>query len=205
MIYVTHDQIEAMSMADRIAVMYCGQLYQWGSPDDVYNRPVNTFVARFIGSPNMNFIDCSYEVENGQGFLAQKKGGLRVPVDAKRRRLLEDRTGPNSLILGIRPEHMKVYDEAAPNAAVAGHVVCDRTAGPDDHCSHRSRRRSRADQGSRAVTGRGPVIPSGSPLTWSTCISLTAKPNRSSGRAGGRCGEPETRKRNQALRPDHGR
>ena len=48
-IYVTHDQIEAMSMADKIAVMYCGQLYQWGTPDEIYNQPVNAFVARFIG------------------------------------------------------------------------------------------------------------------------------------------------------------
>jgi multiple sugar transport system ATP-binding protein len=130
MIYVTHDQVEAMSMADRIAVMYCGQLYQWGSPDDVYNRPVNTFVARFIGSPNMNFIECSYEVENGQGFLSQKKGGLRMPLDAKRRRLLEDRTGPNHLILGIRPEHMKIYREPAPNALWQGTAYAIEPLGP---------------------------------------------------------------------------
>ena len=58
MVYVTHDQVEAMSMADKIAVMYCGELYQFGSPDDVYNRPVNQFVAKFIGSPNMNFFNC---------------------------------------------------------------------------------------------------------------------------------------------------
>ena len=130
MIYVTHDQVEAMSMADRIAVMYCGQLYQWGSPEDIYNRPVNTFVARFIGSPNMNFIDCAYEVENGQGFLAQKKGGLRVPVDAKRRRLLEDRAASNNLILGIRPEHMKIYDEPAPNALWQGSSYVIEPLGP---------------------------------------------------------------------------
>ena len=130
MIYVTHDQVEAMSMADRIAVMYCGQLYQWGSPDDVYNRPVNTFVARFIGSPNMNFVDCAYEVENGQGFLQQKRGGLRMPVDARRRRLLEDRTGSNNLIVGIRPEHMKVYHQPAPNALWQGVAYAIEPLGP---------------------------------------------------------------------------
>ena len=81
MVYVTHDQVEAMSMADKIAVMYCGELYQFGSPDEVYNQPVNMFVARFIGSPNMNFINCYYAVEGGQGYLVQKASAA-----ARRRR-----------------------------------------------------------------------------------------------------------------------
>ena len=89
MIYVTHDQVEAMSMADKIAVMYCGELYQFGSPDEIYNWPVNQFVARFIGSPNMNFINCAYRTENGQALLVQKAGGATAPVDDKRRQLLE--------------------------------------------------------------------------------------------------------------------
>ena len=86
MIYVTHDQVEAMSMADKIAVMYCGELYQFGSPDEVYNWPVNTFVARFIGSPNMNFIKCRYQAEDGQGYLVQKAGRRARPRWTTKRR-----------------------------------------------------------------------------------------------------------------------
>ena len=59
MVYVTHDQVEAMSMADRIAVMNLGELQQYGSPDDVYNRPRNRFVAGFVGSTRMNFLPAS--------------------------------------------------------------------------------------------------------------------------------------------------
>jgi multiple sugar transport system ATP-binding protein len=130
MIYVTHDQIEAMSMADRIAVMSCGELYQWGTPDEVYNQPVNTFVARFIGSPNMNFLPCTYQVENGQGFLAHKGGDGRVPLDNKRCRLLEGRTNGSGLILGIRPEHMHVYPQPTPDALWQGTVYAMEPLGP---------------------------------------------------------------------------
>ncbi len=130
MIYVTHDQIEAMSMADKIAVIYCGQLYQWGTPDEVYNQPRNTFVARFIGSPNMNFLPCAYHTENGQSFLAQKEGEGRVPVDDKRRRLLDQRNGGPELILGIRPEHMHVYPEPSPDTLWQGSTYAVEPLGP---------------------------------------------------------------------------
>lgn len=120
MIYVTHDQVEAMSMADMIAVMDFGVLQQWGTPDEVYNQPVNTFVARFIGSPNMNLLPCVYRAENGQGFLVQKHGGARVPLDDRRRQLLEERNGGRGLILGIRPEHLHVYPEPAPDTLWQG-------------------------------------------------------------------------------------
>ena len=63
MIYVTHDQIEAMTLADRIAIMRAGQIMQLGSPDDIYGRPVNKYVADFIGSPSMNFLDG--RIQNG--------------------------------------------------------------------------------------------------------------------------------------------
>jgi multiple sugar transport system ATP-binding protein len=130
MIYVTHDQVEAMSMADKIAVMYCGQLYQWGTPDQVYNQPVNAFVARFIGSPNMNFVPCTYQVENGQGFLAQTDGDGRVPVDARRRRLLEQQAGSSELVLGIRPEHLHVYPQATPVTLWRGTAYAMEPLGP---------------------------------------------------------------------------
>jgi len=120
MIYVTHDQVEAMSMADMIAVMESGVLQQYGTPDEIYNQPRNTFVARFIGSPNMNLLPCSYQAENGQGFLALKNDGARVPLDDRRRRLLGERNGGQDLILGIRPEHLHVYPEPTPETLWQG-------------------------------------------------------------------------------------
>jgi len=130
MIYVTHDQVEAMSMADKIAVLYCGQLYQWGTPDEVYNQPVNIFVARFIGSPNMNFMPCTYQAENGEGFLAQKSGDGRVAVDDRRRQLLDQRSGSADLILGIRPEHLHVYPQPTPATLWQGTAYAMEPLGP---------------------------------------------------------------------------
>jgi len=130
MVYVTHDQIEAMSMADQIAVMSCGQLYQSGTPDEVYNRPVNIFVARFIGSPNMNFVRCTYQAEDGRGFLAQKNGDARLPVDDRRRRLLEERRGSPDLILGIRPEHLHVHPQETPATLWRGVAYAMEPLGP---------------------------------------------------------------------------
>jgi ABC-type sugar transport system ATPase subunit len=120
MVYVTHDQVEAMSMADKIAVMSAGELQQYGTPDEIYNQPRNTFVAHFIGSPNMNLLPCAYQVEDGQGFLVQEHGSARVPLEDRRRQLLEERNGGANLILGIRPEHMHVYPEPAPDAVWEG-------------------------------------------------------------------------------------
>jgi multiple sugar transport system ATP-binding protein len=130
MIYVTHDQVEAMSMADKIAVMYCGELYQFGSPDDVYNWPVNTFVARFIGSPNMNLIKCAYQGENGQGVLVQKAGGNRTPVGDNRRRLLEASPNADDLIFGIRPEHMTLTPQPGADSLWQGTVYAIEPLGP---------------------------------------------------------------------------
>ncbi len=65
-IYVTHDQTEAMAMADRIAIMNLGVLQQVGTPDEVYTYPANLFVANFIGSPSMNFITCEYQAADSQ-------------------------------------------------------------------------------------------------------------------------------------------
>ena len=94
MVYVTHDQLEAMTMAGRIAVMHDGRLQQFDTPDAVYNRPANRFVAGFIGTPSMNMIEGAVE---GEAFLA---GGARIAID--RTRFAEGHDGPR--VLGIRPE-----------------------------------------------------------------------------------------------------
>jgi multiple sugar transport system ATP-binding protein len=109
MIYVTHDQVEAMSMADHIAVMDFGVLQQFGTPDEIYNQPVNIFVANFIGSPNMNFIPCYFRSEDGRGYLVQRHGDARVLLDDQRRQLLERHPGNQDLIWGARPEHLTLH------------------------------------------------------------------------------------------------
>lgn len=122
LVYVTHDQVEAMSMADYIAVMDFGVLQQFGTPDEIYNRPVNTVVANFIGSPHMNFIDCTYRRNGERGSLIHETGSLRVPVDARRRHLLERRSTDVDLILGIRPEHLHLHPEPVREGVWPGTV-----------------------------------------------------------------------------------
>lgn len=99
MIYVTHDQIEAMTLADRIAIMRGGQIMQLGSPDEIYGRPVNKYVADFIGSPSMNFLDG--QVKDG----AFQVGDLTIPLDGYD---FADSSGSaeGPATIGIRPEHV---------------------------------------------------------------------------------------------------
>ncbi|NGO54741.1 ABC transporter ATP-binding protein [Allomesorhizobium camelthorni] len=107
MIYVTHDQIEALTLADRIAVMKGGLIQQLDTPHAIYNHPVNRFVAGFIGSPGMNFLDGELEV----GVSAVVKiGEMPVPVDRYTFNGSGRRTGPT--VLGIRPEHIAFGDSA---------------------------------------------------------------------------------------------
>jgi multiple sugar transport system ATP-binding protein len=107
MIYVTHDQIEALTLADRIAVMKGGLIQQLDTPHAIYNHPVNRFVAGFIGSPGMNFLDG--QLEAGANATV-KIGELPVPVDRYTFNGSGQRTGP--AVLGIRPEHIAFGDSA---------------------------------------------------------------------------------------------
>ncbi|WP_068118855.1 ABC transporter ATP-binding protein [Tropicimonas marinistellae] len=104
MIYVTHDQVEAMTMADRIVVLDAGFVSQVGSPLELYHRPQNTFVAGFIGNPKMNFLPatCTESDETGATVQLSNGASIRVPVAA--RPGLEGQ----ALTLGIRPEHIHV-------------------------------------------------------------------------------------------------
>jgi lactose/L-arabinose transport system ATP-binding protein len=103
MIYVTHDQVEAMTMADKIVVLRAGRIEQVGSPLELYNNPVNKFVAGFIGSPGMNFLNAV--VENG----ALKVPGLNNITVPSKATLPAAGTG---LVVGIRPQHF-VQSEAS--------------------------------------------------------------------------------------------
>ncbi|MFD2646184.1 ABC transporter ATP-binding protein [Devosia albogilva] len=106
MIYVTHDQIEALTLADRIAIMKNGVIQQLADPHTIYNKPVNLYVAGFIGSPSMNFIDGRIE---GSDFIAED--GTRVPVAAYE--FAGKTSGATKAVLGVRPEHIAVGEAAA--------------------------------------------------------------------------------------------
>ena len=96
MIYVTHDQVEAMTLADKIVVLQAGQIEQVGSPRELYEKPDNLFVAQFIGSPKMNVLPCSVD---GDRFSLQGHGGGAYPITGSDRQPVK---------LGIRPEHMTI-------------------------------------------------------------------------------------------------
>ena len=112
-IYVTHDQLEAMSMADKIAIMYGGFLQQLGTPSDVYDRPANLFVAGFIGSPAMNFVECAMSADRTTLLL---DGGVGLPVQpGARSRFGQVPTGQD-LVLGVRPEDITLRREGTGEA-----------------------------------------------------------------------------------------
>ncbi len=106
-IYVTHDQVEAMTMGDRVAVMRRGELQQMAEPQKLYNAPNNLFVASFIGSPAMNIVEA--DVVRGDGGVAVRIGDqeLPVPEDVVRRRPALSGYAGRKLALGIRPEHLE--------------------------------------------------------------------------------------------------
>jgi multiple sugar transport system ATP-binding protein len=112
-VYVTHDQLEAMSMADKIAVMNDGVVEQLGAPQEIYDRPASLFVADFIGSPPMNFISVRAELRCGDDVISIDGAEVKVPA------LREDPPGPD-LVLGVRPEHVSLRDEAAFRGIVFG-------------------------------------------------------------------------------------
>jgi multiple sugar transport system ATP-binding protein len=103
-VYVTHDQIEAMTMGDRIVVMKDGVIQQTSAPLDLYNHPQNKFVAGFIGSPAMNFFDGRIEADDGLVFI-ETGGGLRFSLPQQFRQRLAGYRG-RDITLGIRPEHI---------------------------------------------------------------------------------------------------
>ncbi|MEA2764526.1 MAG: hypothetical protein QOK07_930 [Gemmatimonadaceae bacterium] len=111
-IYVTHDQVEAMTLGDRIVVLADGRIQQIGRPIDLYRAPVNRFVAGFIGTPSMNFMDGSLREDDGQVFFTA--GALSIPVSREKTAMARD---AESLTLGIRPEDLRLN---APGASPEG-------------------------------------------------------------------------------------
>lgn len=110
-IYVTHDQVEAMTMATRIAVMNAGLLQQVGTPQELYERPTNTFVAGFIGSPAMNFFEVTISGDDNEMYLGS--GAFRVAVPASKLAMLKPYSG-KKITFGIRPEHIHIPEYMPP-------------------------------------------------------------------------------------------
>lgn len=125
-IYVTHDQVEAMTMADRIAVMNKGRLQAFDAPEDLYNRPKTLFIAGFVGNPPMNFIDVTIKRINGH-YIAQS-GSLQLDIPAER---AEKAAEHSKVKLGIRPEDITPIDGDEPGA-IKGEVYVVEPLGRDD-------------------------------------------------------------------------
>ena len=114
-IYVTHDQTEAMTLGTKIVVMKDGLIQQVGAPQSIYDNPVNLFVAGFLGSPSMNFFWCTVKAEENNRtalLLDDAKTVKKVYLDGTRGRQIADRYNGRHVILGIRPEDIYEFDEA---------------------------------------------------------------------------------------------
>ena len=112
-IYVTHDQIEAMTMADRVALMNEGKIMQIGTSDQVYNNPDNIWVAGFIGSPPANFIDCSLEEEKGEISLVNAEFKLCLPNQIAK--IVKDEAKGQKVVLGFRPQDASIASKRQTN------------------------------------------------------------------------------------------
>ena len=121
MVYVTHDQVEAMTLADRIVVINAGRIEQIGTPLEIYNSPRNKFVAGFVGSPQMNFFPG--KVRSG-GFVQIPGGVIRMLGDI-------DEIMPQELIVGIRPEHLQLC--STEEAHVVGEVILSEQLGGESN------------------------------------------------------------------------
>jgi multiple sugar transport system ATP-binding protein len=161
-VYVTHDQVEAMTLGDRIAVFNAGRIEQVGTPGDVYNRPVNRFVAGFLGSPQMNFLPAVGEHDAaGPALQVPGAGRLALPVDCATP-LAEVRA------LGVRPEHWMM----TPGEGTDGlHAAVDRVEWLGDvtlvHCRLTGRDAANADTGTISVKTVWPgsdALPRGMPV-----------------------------------------
>lgn len=109
-IYVTHDQVEAMSMGDRLGVMSIAVLQQVGTPTEIYEKPINIFVAEFLGSPPMNMFKCSLRSDR-ENVIRYEGGEYALP--SWMIKIIRE-AGVSSFILGIRPEHVKIHNDAKP-------------------------------------------------------------------------------------------
>ena len=129
-IYVTHDQTEAMTLGDRIVIMKDGEIQQIGTPQEVFDKPVNTFVAGFIGMPQMNFYDGRL-VKDGNKYVIEVLGARIVPSDEKQKNLRERNVEEKDIIIGARPEHISLKN--IDGAMIEGSVDVSEMMGSSVH------------------------------------------------------------------------
>lgn len=129
MIYVTHDQLEAMSMADSIAVMYEGELQQLGTPREVYNHPVNAWVAGFVGEPAMNFVDVGVEDRSGRTHFTH--ANFAIPVNEEQQRRIAAGSKADTLRMGVRPDAMAITMTKPSESHIAGKIFVTELLGGD--------------------------------------------------------------------------
>jgi multiple sugar transport system ATP-binding protein len=116
--YVTNDQTEAMSLADRIAVLHQGVLQQVGTPEEIYDHPVNRFVASFVGSPRMNFLPCALH-NDGEPALVGRGDAWRLSIPAALRDRIRTNSERETFALGVRPEDIVLTTQPVPGAITA--------------------------------------------------------------------------------------
>ena len=133
MVYVTHDQLEAMSMADRIAIMNYGVLQQVGTPDQIFNHPVNQFVAGFVGDPPMNFVSCRLEVAGDRWALVSESFKIAVPEDlvSKIQSNGAQSAGGHEVVLGVRPESFVISTSKQGNESFQAEVYVTEPLGEE--------------------------------------------------------------------------
>ena len=130
-VYVTHDQTEAMTLGDRIVIMKDGFIQQVGTPEEVFERPGNLFVAEFIGAPKMNIIKTNLIKEDGKYYVTPF--GAKIEVDGLTGQLLAEKdVQPGEVLLGVRPEHIDLAPEAAENT-IDGKVLVNEMMGRELH------------------------------------------------------------------------
>ncbi|MEM7470705.1 MAG: ABC transporter ATP-binding protein [Pseudomonadota bacterium] len=164
MIYVTHDQIEAMTMADRIVIMKDGLIQQVGSPKDVYNTPVNTFVATFMGSPSMTLLPADLSDEGGQIMVTGE--GFKLPIP-DRLKAAANAAQNRGITLGMRPEHFSAEARTGEFAPVDLAVKVAEYIGSSQYLA--------ADLGGRAITAAVEVGPESDLLTDGTYYFDTSR------------------------------
>ena len=130
-VYVTHDQTEAMTLGDRIVIMKDGFIQQVGTPEEVFDRPGNLFVAEFIGAPKMNIMRTQLLLENGKYYVTPF--GSKIEVDGQNGELLKQKgVEAGEILLGVRPEHINLAAESAENT-IDGKLLVNEMMGSELH------------------------------------------------------------------------
>ena len=130
-IYVTHDQTEAMTLGDRIVIMKDGFIQQVGTPTEVFDMPLNLFVAEFIGAPKMNTFKTNLVCENGKYYVTPY--GAKIEITGKKADMLKEKNvGSSEIILGVRPEHFTLSNKDNP-AAIPCKIMVNEMMGSELH------------------------------------------------------------------------